>query len=115
MNRIEKSPVPRLWAAFLASSALVAACGGGTGDQAATAEDTTTAGQAGDKVTDLRHRIQDRMDAAQADLARLQAQAVGTARDAGKAADDFVHDQPWTAVGIAAGVGVLVGLLLGRR
>jgi ElaB/YqjD/DUF883 family membrane-anchored ribosome-binding protein len=74
-----------------------------------------TAGQAGDKVTELRHRIQDRMDAAKGDLARLQADAVGKAKEAGKAADDFVHDQPWTAVGIAAGVGLLVGLLLGRR
>jgi ElaB/YqjD/DUF883 family membrane-anchored ribosome-binding protein len=29
--------------------------------------------------------------------------------------DRYVHDNPWTSVGIGAGVGVIVGLLLGRR
>lgn len=74
-----------------------------------------TAGQAGDKATELRHRIQDRLDAAKADLARVQAEALNKAKAASTAADNFVHDQPWTAVGIAAGVGLLVGLILGRR
>jgi ElaB/YqjD/DUF883 family membrane-anchored ribosome-binding protein len=29
--------------------------------------------------------------------------------------DHQVHENPWTAVGIAAGVGLIVGILLGRR
>jgi ElaB/YqjD/DUF883 family membrane-anchored ribosome-binding protein len=74
-----------------------------------------TAGQAGDKMTDLRFRIQDRMDRAKAELVRVQSAAYTQAKEAGKAADDFVHEQPWTAVGIAAGVGLLLGLLAGRR
>ena len=36
-------------------------------------------------------------------------------REAAHAADEYVHESPWTAIGVAAGVGVLVGLLLGRR
>jgi ElaB/YqjD/DUF883 family membrane-anchored ribosome-binding protein len=74
-----------------------------------------TAGEAGDKVTDLRHRIQDRMVKAKEELARLQDAAVDQARDAARATDHFVHDRPWTAVGIAAGVGLIAGLLIGRR
>jgi ElaB/YqjD/DUF883 family membrane-anchored ribosome-binding protein len=74
-----------------------------------------TAGQAGDKMTDLRFRIQDRLDNAKAELARVQSAAFTQAKEAGKAADDFVRDQPWTAVGIAAGAGLLIGLLIGRR
>jgi ElaB/YqjD/DUF883 family membrane-anchored ribosome-binding protein len=37
------------------------------------------------------------------------------ARVAATATDDFVHDSPWQAVGIAALVGALVGILVTRR
>ncbi len=96
-----------------------------------------TAGQAGDKVADLRARMQERMAKAKDELGDLQAAAIGQARDAAKATDHFVHDRPWTAVGqareaakatdhfvherpwtavgIAAGVGLIAGLLIGRR
>ena len=30
-------------------------------------------------------------------------------------ADDFVHRNPWEAVGVAAGLGLLLGLLMRRR
>ncbi|NDB70762.1 MAG: DUF883 domain-containing protein [Methylocystaceae bacterium] len=41
--------------------------------------------------------------------------AFAKAKDAGKAADNYVHDNPWKAVGIAAGVGLVLGLLISRR
>ena len=34
---------------------------------------------------------------------------------AGHAADDYVHEHPWKAIGAAAGVGMIIGLLIGRR
>ena len=37
------------------------------------------------------------------------------AKAAGHAADDYVHDHPWQSVGVAAGVGLLLGMLLSRR
>lgn len=74
-----------------------------------------TAGQAGDKVADLRERMQARMAKAKDELGHLQEAAVGQAREAAKATDHFVHERPWTAVGIAAGVGLIAGLLIGRR
>ncbi|TFY97598.1 DUF883 family protein [Ramlibacter humi] len=74
-----------------------------------------TAGQAGDKAADVRQRIQQRLDSARADLSRVQEQALSQAKEAGRAADQYVHENPWTAVGIGAGVGLLLGLLIGGR
>ncbi len=48
-------------------------------------------------------------------LQDLQDVTVARARAAGHAADDYVHDHPWKAIGAAAGVGMILGLLIGRR
>ena len=37
------------------------------------------------------------------------------AREAASEIDEQVRKNPWAAVGIAAGVGLLIGLLLGRK
>ena len=36
-------------------------------------------------------------------------------REAARVTDEFVHDKPWYAVGIAAAAGLVVGMLIGRR
>ena len=74
-----------------------------------------TASQVGDKAAELRMRMQARLEQARADLAALQAAAMVRAREAGQAADDYVQQNPWQAVGIAATAGFFVGLLLSRR
>lgn len=74
-----------------------------------------TASQAGDKAVELRLRMQARMEQAKADLTTLQEKAVDKALDAGKAADDYVHENPWQAIGITAGAAFLLGLLISRR
>lgn len=74
-----------------------------------------TAGQAGEKVAELRAKAQDHLATAKIKLADAEAAVVDRAKQAGRAADDYVHDNPWGAVGVAAGVGFLVGLLIGRR
>ncbi|HWV18571.1 MAG TPA: DUF883 family protein [Rhodocyclaceae bacterium] len=74
-----------------------------------------TAGQAGEKMADLREKAQARLSDAKYKLAEAEAIVVDKAKAAGRAADDYVHDNPWRAVGIAAGVGLVVGLLIGRR
>jgi ElaB/YqjD/DUF883 family membrane-anchored ribosome-binding protein len=45
----------------------------------------------------------------------LQEAAVAKAKAAGHATDEFVHQNPWKSIGISAGVGLLVGLLVSRR
>lgn len=74
-----------------------------------------TANQAGEKAVELRERVQERLREARFRLSELEASVVDKTKAACRATDDFVHEQPWTAVGIAAAVGLCFGLLIGRR
>lgn len=74
-----------------------------------------TAGQATADVADLRSKIQGTLTQAKASLADAQSAVVDKAKEVGRATDDFVHDNPWKSIGVAAGVGLVVGLLIGRR
>ena len=74
-----------------------------------------TADQASAGAAELRVRMQERLHQAKLRLHDLQENAVARAKAAGHAADDYVHEQPWKAVAAAAGVGMIIGLLIGRR
>lgn len=74
-----------------------------------------TADQTGEKIANLRARIQVRLRDAKLRLIEAEALLVAKTKAAARATDEYVHESPWTAVGIAAGVGVLVGLVIGRR
>lgn len=74
-----------------------------------------TAGVAGEKMVDLRERIAERLRDAKLRLADAEAALVDKTKAAARATDDYVHDNPWKSVGIAAGVGFLLGLLVNRR
>lgn len=74
-----------------------------------------TADQAGESAADIRSRVQAKLNQAKMDLLNLQEVAVAKAKAAGHATDEFVHENPWKSIGIAAGVGLVVGLLIGRR
>ncbi len=73
-----------------------------------------TAGQAGEKVSAVRERIQENLVAAKARLDVAEAAVIEKTKYAAKATDEYVHDNPWKAVGVAACVGVIVGMLIGR-
>jgi ElaB/YqjD/DUF883 family membrane-anchored ribosome-binding protein len=74
-----------------------------------------TAGQVGADATALREKIRLRLQSAKQNLADMQHAAGERAKAAGKATDGYVHDNPWQAIGFAAGAGLLIGLLIGRR
>lgn len=74
-----------------------------------------TAGVAGEKMVDLREQIADRLHDAKMRLADAEAALVDKTKAAARATDDYVNDNPWQAVGIAAGVGLLLGIIIGRR
>jgi ElaB/YqjD/DUF883 family membrane-anchored ribosome-binding protein len=63
----------------------------------------------------LKSRLQARLQEAQDKLSDLQDHTLEKARAASKAADAYVHENPWSSIGAAAAVGLLVGVLLGRR
>ena len=73
-----------------------------------------TAGQAGEKVSAARERIYENLIAAKARLDAAESEVIEKAKYAAKATDVYVHDNPWKAVGVAASVGVIVGMLIGR-
>ena len=74
-----------------------------------------TANQGGEAVSNLRAKAEESLAVAKEKLADAQDALIEKGRVAAKATDDYVHEKPWNAVGIAAGVGLLVGLLIGRR
>ncbi|HEX5354927.1 MAG: DUF883 domain-containing protein [Aquabacterium sp.] len=74
-----------------------------------------TAGDAGAGVAELRNRVQATLSSAKTGLIEAQAAVVDKAKAAAKVTDEYVHENPWKSISIAAGAGLLIGLLLGRR
>jgi ElaB/YqjD/DUF883 family membrane-anchored ribosome-binding protein len=74
-----------------------------------------TASQTGEKIAAARTRAEETLRSARMRLSETGDEVAESARAAATAADDYVRDNPWQAVGIAAGIGFVVGLLLGRR
>jgi len=71
--------------------------------------------ETGDKARDLRSQIETKLLRAKLALQEIEGQTVDQAKRAARVTDDYVHDNPWQAIGIAAAVGVLVGLMMNRR
>ena len=69
----------------------------------------------GEKADELRNKGLVMLDAAMEKAQQVQAVAMEKGKEAAQTTDEFVHEHPWKAVGIAAGVGLVVGLLIGRR
>ena len=74
-----------------------------------------TAEDVSESTSGVRDRLQERLAQARERMSTLQTMAGDKARAAGHAADDYVHENPWQAVAMGAGIGLVVGLLLGRR
>lgn len=74
-----------------------------------------TASVGGEKMGELRARLRERLMNARHKLSEAEDAAVERAKAAARATDDYVHEHPWWAVGAAAGVGLIIGLLIGRR
>jgi ElaB/YqjD/DUF883 family membrane-anchored ribosome-binding protein len=69
----------------------------------------------GDKAAELRERALATLKRTRETLYDVQDAVLERSRKAARATDDYVHDNPWQAIGIAGGVGLLVGLLIARR
>lgn len=74
-----------------------------------------TAGQSGEALAAARARAGESLAAAKAKMGEAEAALVGKTKAAAKATDEYVHVHPWQAIGIAASVGMVIGLLIGRR
>ncbi len=74
-----------------------------------------TAAQTGEKIEEARAHAEDSVRAAKARLSGIEDEALERARALADDADHYVRGNPWGAVGIAAGLGLVLGLLIGRR
>ena len=74
-----------------------------------------TASQAGEKVSAARERIQASLATAKVKLTEAEQALLEKSKLAAKAADEYVRENPWQAVGIAAAAGLVLGVLISRR
>jgi ElaB/YqjD/DUF883 family membrane-anchored ribosome-binding protein len=74
-----------------------------------------TAGHGGEAMAEVRSKVSESLAAAKAKLSDAEAALVARTRAAAKATDEYVHMHPWQAIGIAASVGVVIGMLIARR
>jgi len=64
---------------------------------------------------EFRTRAGEAITRARARLEELEADVVARAKRAGEEATKLVKDNPWSAVGVAAVAGLVLGVLLARR
>lgn len=74
-----------------------------------------TAKVSGEGLTAAREKLAEKLKNAKASLADAEQLVVDKAKQAATATDNYVKSNPWTAVGIAAGVGILIGFLVAKR
>ena len=71
--------------------------------------------EGGAKLAETKKRVQASIEAARKQLGELQVSLAEGAKAAVATTDKYVHDNPWGAIGVGAGIGLLVGYLVARR
>ena len=67
----------------------------------------------GEKAGAWRTDVEAKLKVAKDKLLDLEHAAAEKTRAAAQATDQYVHDKPWQAIGVTAGVSVLVGITIG--
>ena len=73
-----------------------------------------TANQAGEKAAAARAHIEQSLQEAKKTVSDAEDILIDKTKEMARAADDYVRQNPWNAVGIATGIGLVLGLLLRR-
>jgi ElaB/YqjD/DUF883 family membrane-anchored ribosome-binding protein len=71
--------------------------------------------QGGDKANALSSKMESNLKAAKNRLRQIEESAIETTKTAVRATDNYVHENPWRAISVSAGIGVVIGLLLNRH
>jgi ElaB/YqjD/DUF883 family membrane-anchored ribosome-binding protein len=74
-----------------------------------------TANQGGEKLAEIRAKAEKSLSVVKAKMSETEAELLAKTKAAAKATDEYVHENPWNAIGVAAGVGILIGFFIGRR
>ena len=70
-----------------------------------------TAGEVGDKAREARARWTTALDSAKATVRKLEDRAV----EGAKATDKVIREHPYQSIGVAFGIGLLIGVLVTRK
>ena len=76
---------------------------------------TAAASLTGEKAEEMRGRGMKMLDQALGKGREVQGVAMVRGKELAHTADVYVKDNPWRTVAVAAGVGILLGALLGRK
>ncbi len=66
-------------------------------------------------IAEIRAKVEDKLAKAKTSAGEGIAAVRGHAEDVSEATDEYVRENPWAAVGIAAAVGIIIGFVAGRR
>src|SRR5262245_28153963 len=67
------------------------------------------------EIAEIRAKVQDTLQKAKGTAKESFANVRGRAEDVSEATDEYVHENPWAVIGIAAAVGIVIGFIAGRR
>ena len=70
---------------------------------------------AGEGYEEARARLERSLKAARVELESMEKAVLDGTRRAARATDGYVHEHPWESVGIGAGLGLLLGMLIARK
>jgi ElaB/YqjD/DUF883 family membrane-anchored ribosome-binding protein len=73
-----------------------------------------TATESSDKIVELRRRVQQTVTEVKPHLATLETAVSRQVSSAVTCTDTYVHNNPWTSMGVSAGIGLVIGLLISR-
>jgi len=76
---------------------------------------SASASQSAERIAQARERMEATLRDVRGKLEDAQDAVVERARAAAESTENSIRDNPWTAVGIAGGIGILLGLLIGRK
>jgi len=74
-----------------------------------------TSGQTGEQLAGVRTRVNQSLQQLKGELENAERATIAQAKRAAGEVDHYAHDHPWQSIGIAAGVGFLVGMIVSRR
>jgi len=74
-----------------------------------------TAGDVSEKAKEARSRVAAAVERAKTTYLHLQDQTLATAKAAAKKADTVIREHPYESIGLAFGVGLLIGVLVARK
>ncbi len=75
----------------------------------------TTAAQTGEKVVEARDKVRQAVSGLKPALEKAQTAVTERATQVASDSDAYVRENPWTMTGIAAAIGIFIGVVIGFR